>query len=139
MRVMISACCVLMVWCGATQAADDEATVRESSKRYTAGVLKQDKAVLEGLLHKDYRGHALLGSDFDQRAHAAEAVAHWTSADSRFTSLETTIERVQVVGNTAVETGKVSGTRSAHTYGGVTYTRVWVKDNTGWRLAHERY
>ena len=139
MRVMISACSVLALWCGATRAADDEATVRESSKRYTAGVLKQDKAILEGLLHREYRGHALLGSDFDQRADAAEAVAHWTRADSRFTSLETIIERVQVVGNTAIETGKASGTRPRHTYQGVTYTKVWVKDSAGWRLVHERY
>jgi hypothetical protein len=139
MRVVISACTVLALCCGAARAADDEATVRESSERYTAGVLKQDAMVLKGLLHKEYHGHALLGSGSDQRMDAAGAVSHWTRADRRFTSLETTIERVQVVGNMAVETGKVSGTNAKNIYQGVTYTRVWVKDGTEWHLAHERY
>lgn len=142
--MLISVCCALLAWGSAARAADDVASVRQCSERYTKGILKQDRAVLEGSLHKQYRAEALLARPYSRNAmDAKEVVAHWTNADNRFTTFETAIERVQLVGDTAIETGKASGTcgerKAESIFMDVRYTRVWVKDKTGWRLVYERY
>jgi ketosteroid isomerase-like protein len=143
MRVMGWACCALVCLGGTARSADDATAIRESSAKYTEAILKRDKAALQGTLHKEYHGHKLLGGRLDDKATTATAVAHWTDPQNRFAILETTVEKVQVIGDTAIETGTVSGScgdrNAAHIFQNVTYTRVWVKDKTGWHLAHERY
>ena len=145
MRALTLACCVLVCMAGAARAGDDAAAaVRKCSERYTAAVLKQNKAAIEELLHKSYRGQDLLGAlGRPQKADAVAAVAHWTSAEHRFRELVTNIERIETVGDTAIETGSASGSTVARSSGAifseVTYTRVWVKVGTGWRLVYERY
>jgi ketosteroid isomerase-like protein len=142
---VLAAAAVLMV-AGAAR-ADDEKDVRDLAARYARAAKDKDRAGLERLLHPEYRGLHLPARDFLHRGEAtrAEAVAAWTAPDLKLVGLtyETTTVRVQ--GTTAVETGAVSGTigrrgdGGGHILGGVGYTRVWVKDDAGWRVFHESY
>jgi ketosteroid isomerase-like protein len=144
MRVLMVVGCVLVAGAGVGRAASpDEVSVREHSGRYTTAILKKDLAGLFGLLHTDYLGRhlpgAISGPDLRQR----QTVAHWTDRDLNFSHFDAKVENVRLFGDTAIETGTFTGASREHgsnaTYGGLRYTRVWVRDGQGWRLAHEHY
>jgi ketosteroid isomerase-like protein len=144
MRMLVLVGGVVMAGVGVVRAADtDEASVREHSGRYTAAILKKDIAGLFALLHKDYLGRNLPGPlsrpDGDRR----QAIAHWTNIDLNFTRFEASVEGVRLFGDTAIEIGSFSGNSRErgdnNHYERLRYTRVWVRDGQGWRLAHEQY
>jgi hypothetical protein len=149
MRMMIPACCVLVAWAGVARAADDQAAVQAHSERYTEAVRSQDRVALTGLLHKDYRGHRLIGPTGGTNCDAPRALTHWTDPEWRFTHLTGVIKSVRVFGDAAIETGTTSGEAGwrnatgwragAYGYGQVNYTRVWLRDGKVWRLVHEGY
>jgi ketosteroid isomerase-like protein len=146
MRNFVLAAVAFVVVASAAR-ADDAKDVRDLAAKYAKAAVAKDRAGLERLLHSEYRGLHLPAQDFLHRGEAtrAEAVAAWTTPDLKLVGLtyETTTVRVQWA--TAVETGSVSGTigrrgdGGGHILGGVGYTRVWVKDDAGWRVFHESY
>jgi ketosteroid isomerase-like protein len=144
MRMLMVSALMLAVGMQAARAADtDEATVREHSSRYTTAILKKDVAALFALLHKDYQGRDLPGLTFRPDGDRRQAIAYWTSDDLSFARFVASVEAVRLFGDTAIETGFFSGTSrergSNNHYERLRYTRVWVRDGRGWRLAHEQF
>jgi len=146
MRTCVLAAVTVVVVASAAR-ADDEKDVRDLAARYAKTAADKDRAGLERLLHPAYRGLHLPVRDFLHRDEAtrATALAAWTAPDLKLVGLTYETSGVRVQGTTAVETGSVSGTigrrgdGGGHILGGVRYTRVWVKDDAGWRVAHESY
>jgi ketosteroid isomerase-like protein len=146
MRNCVLAAVAVVVVAGAAR-ADDEKDVRDLAARYAKAAAAKDRAGLERLLHPEYRGLQLPVRDFFTRGEAtrAAAVAAWNAPDLKLVGLTYETSGVRVQGTTAVETGAVSGTIShrgdaaASILGGVRYTRVWVRDDAGWRVFHESY
>ena len=146
MRTCVLAAVAVVVLAGAVR-ADDEKDVRDLAARYAKAATDKDRAGLERLLHPEYRGLQLPVRDFLHRDEAtrATALAAWTAPDLKLVGLTYETAGVRVQGTTAVETGAVSGTigrrgdGGGHILGGVRYTRVWVKDDAGWRVFHESY
>jgi ketosteroid isomerase-like protein len=146
MRNCILAAVVIVVGASAAR-ADDEKDVRDLSTRYAKAATQKDRAAMERLLHKDYHGVRLPVRAFNagEELNRAQAVAAWTGPAPNYTGLEYTTAAVRQYGPTAVETGSVSvsvgpnGGPFAHIFRDVRYTRVWVKDDAGWRVAHESY
>jgi ketosteroid isomerase-like protein len=145
MRVLVLVGCALVIGSDFGRAADtDEAAVREHSGRYSTAVLKKDVAGLLALLHKDYQGRDLPGVmalQFDRGRQ--QAVDYWTDPGRTVPQFEARVEGVRLFEDTAVETGSFFGTFREHGsngfWGGKRYTRVWLRDGQGWRLAHEQY
>ena len=145
MRLFVLAGCALVIGASVGQAADnDEAAVRDHSGRYSTAVLKKDAAGLLTLLHKDYQGRDLpgvmaLSADRDRQ----KAIAYWSDPGLAVSQFDARVEGVRLFGDTDVETGSfvgVFGQRGArHCWSGKRYTRVWLRDGQGWRLAHEQY
>lgn len=146
MRNFVLAAVAVVVVAGAAR-ADDEKDVRDLSVRYARAAVARDRARMERLLHPDYQGVRLPVRAFNggDELNRAQTVAAWTGPAPTFTGLEYTTSAVRLYGPTAVETGSVSvsvgpnGSPFAHIFRDVRYTRVWVKDEAGWRVAHESY
>jgi len=145
MRVLMLVGCVFVVGSGFGRAADkDEAAIRDHSGRYSVAVLKKDAAGLFGLLHTNYQGRDLPGLMAVQSDRGRQqAVAYWSDSGLAVSQFEARVEGVRLFGDTAIETGSfvgMFGQRGAtHYWGGKRYTRVWLRDGQGWRLAHEQY
>lgn len=140
MRLVILACCALLT-CVAVHAGDDETSVREHSERYVKAILKQDKAALEQLLHKDFDGRGLPDPGYShRRVDYSEAITHFTATTYRVTRQDEKIESLKVFGDTAIETGRLSGNAGAkgENIFVVEYTRVWLRNGKDWRLVLER-
>jgi ketosteroid isomerase-like protein len=127
--------------------ADDEKDVRDLAARYAKAAKDKDRAGLERLLRPDYLGDRVPVGEFvgKRELTRSEAVALWTGLGQKHAGLSFTTARVRLYGTTAVETGSLTvsiGQRSgptAHIFNDVGYTRVWVKGDAGWQLAHESY
>jgi ketosteroid isomerase-like protein len=145
MRVLVLVGCVVVIGAGFGRAADtDEAAVRDHSGRYSTAVLKKDAAGLLALLHKDYQGRDLPGVAAPQADRGRQqAVAYWTDPARTVSQFDARVEGVRQFGDTAIETGSFFGAfrerGSNGFWGGKRYTRVWLRDGQGWRLAHEQY
>jgi ketosteroid isomerase-like protein len=143
MRVLGILLCLVTVPASAVRSADDEdkAAVRKQGERYAALLRQGDKAGLEELLHKDYQARSLPGVENLSRADKPQGIAHWLR--KRFTRLEVRADGVRVFGNTAIETGALSAQLKEYgsdsTWRELPYTRVWVREGKGWRLAHEQF
>jgi ketosteroid isomerase-like protein len=126
--------------------ADDEADVRDLASLYTKAAAAKDRAGLERLLHPDYQGVRLPVRAFNEgdEVNRVKAVAAWTGTQ-KHTGLEYKTAAVRLYGPTAVETGSMSmsvgpnGGPFGHIFQNVGFTRVWVKDDAGWRVFHESY
>ena len=146
MRNCVLAAVAVVAFAGAAR-ADDEKDVRDLAARYAKAAAAKDRAGLERLLHPDYQGMRLPVRAFNggDEATRAQAVAAWTGPTPKHTGLEYRTAAVRLYGKTAVETGSVSvpvgpnGSPFAHIFQYVSYTRVWVKDDAGWRVAHESH
>lgn len=127
--------------------ADDEKDIRDLVARYTKAARDKDGAGLERLLHPDYQGVRLPVRAFNHgdEVNRAKTVAAWTDRNQQYTGLEYKTASVRLYGPTAVETGSMSvsvgpnGGPFGHIFQNVGFTRVWVKDDAGWRVAHESY
>ena len=72
----------------------------------------------------------------------AQVIADFTSGDLKFQSITTNDVRVRVYGNTAVETGRstmIGQDRGKAVPRDNRFTRVWVKQQRGWRLVSNHY
>jgi hypothetical protein len=130
MRQIFVVGCVLIGWVDLVR-ADDVSSVSEHVMRYTTAVFKRDKGGLESLLRKDYQGRSLPASQWlggEVILDKDGALSHWSNRDLHITRFGCKIESVRVFGDTAIETGSMSGElsvfRSPHTFGQVGYTRV---------------
>jgi ketosteroid isomerase-like protein len=71
-----------------------------------------------------------------------QVISDFTSGDLKFQSITTDDVQVRVYGNTAVETGRstMNGQDKGKTVPRDTrFTRVWVKQQGGWRLVANHY
>ena len=88
-------------------------------------------------------GRSLPGLSRLEKGDKATAITHWTGPHTSFTRLTAKIDSVRLFRDTAIETGTLTANRKEHgqdsSWVGLSYTRVWVKDGKGWRLAHEQY
>jgi ketosteroid isomerase-like protein len=146
MRNSLIAAVAVVVGAGAAR-VDGEKDVRDLAARYAKAAKDKDRAGLERLLRPDYHGARVPVGEFESKRELtrAEAVALWTGLGQKHVGLSFTTAAVRLYGATAVETGSLTVTigqrsgPSAHIFNDVSYTRVWVKDDTGWRVAHESY
>lgn len=129
----------------ASPPVDAKVVIRDLASRFTAAARAGDKAGLERLLRSDYRGYKLPIRDMGPKDELgrAETVSLWTAPDRTYQGLEYKTKAVHLYGTTAVETGSLSVVvgwkRSAaeNILREVDYVRVWLKDEAGWRVAHE--
>ncbi len=143
MHVLMIFVGALALWASAARSAedDDRAAVRKQSERYTAALIKGDKAGLEELLHKDYQGRSLPGLANFPKGDKAQAISHWLGKS--FTHLEVEVDSIRLFGDTAIEAGTLSASLKEYgskaTWNKLAYTRVWVREGKGWRLVHEQF
>jgi ketosteroid isomerase-like protein len=143
MRNLFMAGCALLLVAGGPPAGDDpQAAIRAAAERLRYAILQKDKTALEALLHPDYRlSPGAGGFRPSSGSGKAQAIAYYT--DRTFVTLKSPITTVRIFGDTAVETGSLTATLREFNqnsyWGGIYYTRVWVRDANGWRLAHEHY
>ncbi|QDU18471.1 nuclear transport factor 2 family protein [Urbifossiella limnaea] len=146
MRTCVLAAVAVVVVAGAAR-ADDGKDVRDLAALYAKAAKDKDRAGLERLLRPDYHGARVPVGEVEGKRELtrAEAVALWTGLGQKHAGLSFTTARVRLYGATAVETGSLTvtigqrGGPSAHIFNDVGYTRVWVKGDAGWQLAHESY
>jgi ketosteroid isomerase-like protein len=142
-RSLFLFCAVCIFWGNVygVAVADDRAAVRKYSERYISLITKNDESGLAHMLDSQYQ---VIGLPSLTKGNKAEAIGYWTHSRAVFVTLENKIESVRLFGDTAIETGALFATRRAldgslDTWGGLNYTRVWVKDCERWRLVHEQY
>jgi ketosteroid isomerase-like protein len=131
----------------AGEPTDDVAAVRMRSARYANAVRDREPEALVRLLRLDYRGYLPPGSGRDNTGSLsrAEVIAYWVGTGAAHSGLSFKTTTVQMLGGTAVERGSLSGTVGrrngpfSHVLQDVRYVRVWLKDDAGWRIAHESY
>ena len=146
MRNCVLAAVTVVVVSG-TAWADDEADVRDLSAGYAKAAKDKDRAGLERLLRPDYHGVHVPVGEFEGKRELtrAEVVALWAGLGQKHAGMSFTTTGVRMYGATAVESGSLTvtigrrGGQAAQIFNNVGYTRVWVKDEAGWRVAHEAY
>ena len=97
-----------------------------------------DAAALERIYADDFLG---IGPSGTVRT-KAQVIADFTSGDLKFQSITTDDVRVRVYGNTAVETGRstmIGQDKGKAVPRDNRFTRVWVKQDRGWRLVSNHY
>jgi uncharacterized protein (TIGR02246 family) len=97
-----------------------------------------DAAALDRIYADDFIG---IGPSGTVRT-KAQVIADFTSGDLKFQSITTDDVRVRVYGNTAVETGRstmIGQDRGKAVPRDNRFTRVWVKQQRGWRLVSNHY
>jgi ketosteroid isomerase-like protein len=97
-----------------------------------------DAAALDRIYADDFIG---IGPSGVART-KSQVIADFTSGNLRFQSITTDDVRVRVYGNTAVETGRstmIGQDGAKPVPRDNRFTRVWVKQQRGWRLVSNHY
>jgi ketosteroid isomerase-like protein len=143
MRNLVMAGCSLLMLAGGPPAPDEpQAAIRAAAERLRFAILQRDKTALEALLHPDYRilPHGARRG-LSSESGKAQAIAYYT--DRTFLTLKCQPTCVRVFGDAAIETGSLCATIWEHNsrsiWQDVRYTRLWVRDEKGWNVAHEHY
>lgn len=118
---------------------DDQTAVREHSERYVEAIFNGDPAALNAMLHDKYEGRALPVGQRGEAADKAKAIVRWTNPNVRFMELTAVVESVQIFGDTAIESGNLHAKLPGETWGGIGYSRVWIRHGRVWRLVHEKF
>jgi ketosteroid isomerase-like protein len=139
--ILVGSALLLCASANVPAAEDDSAIIRKCSERYVALLLKGDRIGLENLMHSEYQLTSFLVNRPETGADKAQAIRNWTQPGTSFVVLANKLERIRFFGDTAIETGVLSASRtefgSLSTWNQIRYTRVWVKEGNDWRLAHE--
>src|SRR5690242_329402 len=112
--------------------------IRELDKERIQAQIGADAAALDRIYADDFIG---IGPSGTVRT-KAQVIADFTSGDLKFQSITTNDVRVRVYGNTAVETGRstmIGQDRGKAVPRDNRFTRVWVKQQRGWRLVSNHY
>jgi ketosteroid isomerase-like protein len=122
--------------------ADDGAAVRRASERYVELIAKKDASGLDHILDSRYKVIGL--PPLAKNGGKASTIDYWINSRKVFVTVEDKIESLRIFGDTTIETGALFATQKAldgslETWGGLNYTRIWVKDCEVWRLVHEHY
>jgi ketosteroid isomerase-like protein len=122
-------------------APEDQRAVREQAARYETALLRANKAVLEGIFHKDH--HLVAGPSVRGEVGRSEAIGYYTDPARRFHALKTEVGSIRLFGDTAIETGSLSAELKEYGVSSVwrdlTYMRVWIREGKSWQLVHEQY
>ncbi|HTK96154.1 MAG TPA: nuclear transport factor 2 family protein [Terriglobales bacterium] len=125
---------------GAPRAAgrNVEQLIRQVDQERIQAQIGADAAALDRIYADDFIGIGPSGAVRTK----AQVIADFTSGKVRFQSIITDDVRVRVYGNTAVETGRSTmvGEDGEKTVPRDNrFTRVWVKQQRGWRLVSNHY
>jgi uncharacterized protein (TIGR02246 family) len=124
---------VLLLASGAQAPADDTALFRDLQQRLAAAYLRGDRAFVDGLLADDWTSTDYRGRPWTK----ADALAMFNGARPPMTRSEIDVDRVRLLGDVAVVTGRsvAEGVVDGRTVS-VTqrYTDVYVKRDGRWRV-----
>lgn len=121
---------------GQERGGDGAAAIRRLSEQYAVAIRTQNATNLGQLLADGYSQSA-----FNLPEGKKEAIRYFTEPRRKFVSFKTTGVQIRVDGDTAIETGEVFAEvlefGSKNTWGGIKYSRVWLKRSGTWRITHE--
>jgi ketosteroid isomerase-like protein len=116
---------------------EEAAVIRRQSEQYGTAIRRKDATALSRLLADGYSQCSFQLPDGDKKG----AIGYVTAPERAFASFKTVGVRVRLDGDTAVETGEVSALGTEYgtnfEWGGIKYSRVWLKRSGVWRVAHE--
>lgn len=103
---------------------------------YETALKNKDAEALAGILADNFILTTASGKILQKK----DMLANLARQDTKYEAFETTGVELRILGNTAIETGKVrtKGTRAGKPFSETTlYTDVWVREKNQWKLLAE--